>query len=80
MRRWLVGLLLLVVVLVGCRVEEGAPTAYPVRTPAARSTPAATRAISPSPARPTTPAAGEVAFTITVVHSGEVVGKVLPCG
>lgn len=80
MRRWLAGFLLLAAVLVGCRVEEGAPTSYPARTPAAPSTPGATRTISPSPVRPTTPAAGKVDFTITVVHSGGVVGKVLPCG
>ena len=57
-----------------------APTAVPPPSPAptqavaAASTPAATTA--PIPAA--TP--GEVAFTLNIVHTGEVAGEVSPCG
>lgn len=34
----------------------------------------------PSPAPTTAVNLGEVAFTLTIVHSGEVAGEVVPCG
>ncbi|MGC8873094.1 MAG: hypothetical protein ACP5SI_01430 [Chloroflexia bacterium] len=81
MRRWFVGLLILAVaILAGCRVEEGAPTPLLGRTPSAGSVPATGRPLSPTPVPRATPTSAEVVFPLTVVHSGEVVGKVRPCG
>jgi hypothetical protein len=45
------------------------PTALPI-VPAPTANPAPTQATTP----------GEVAFSITIIHSGEVAGEVIPCG
>jgi|GEM_PF-3378173 hypothetical protein len=80
-RRILGFLLLFGLLMAGCRVEENAPTVYPGRTPGAGNIPATLRPASPTTPRVApSPTAREAAFTLTLVHSGEVVGKVLPCG
>lgn len=84
----LVLLALLTVGLASCRVREATPG------PGSSSTrPAAVTAVAPvgplsptkKPAAPTaaggpTAAAGPLAWTLTILHTGEVYGDVLPCG
>ncbi len=86
--------LALVGLLASCRVDavttaRPAETAYP--GPLMTRTPRPTKA-APSPAVPATPAPrpsatataaptpADVAFRVTILHSGEVRGEVRPCG
>lgn len=61
------------------------PTVYPGPTVGSTPRPSAPATLPPRPS-PTTPPAspaptrGEVAFTLTILHTGEVQGEVLPCG
>lgn len=86
---------LLSLLLTACRVTEVPMTASPqansypsprprsaTRTATAVKPTATPAASTPLPGSTATPAAapGEVAFTLTILHSGEVAGEVVPCG
>ena len=87
---------LLSLLLTACRVTEVPATTYPqvgsypgpqpqvpTSAPATRpaTLPAApTVTIAPNPAPTQATGVGEVAFTQTILHTGEVGGEVSPCG
>jgi hypothetical protein len=66
----------LLIVAGGCR-EIASPQPFPT-APGPIGPPAPTRpAVTASPPSPTS---GRPAFSLTVLHTGEVYGEVLPCG
>lgn len=54
----------------------------PMGPPAPTKSPAATISTAPTPQRAVAPTfpVGPVAWTLTILHTGEVYGDVLPCG
>ncbi len=60
-------------------VTAAAPVGPPAPTKSAPTRPSATAASAATPAHPA-PTYGSVVWTLTILHTGEVYGDVLPCG
>ncbi len=89
--RSLVALLLGITLLTACRVSTPTPTGPEPATEPATTTPSP-RAVVPTPqptqdagaavgtAVPAMATPGQAAFALTILHTGQVHGEVLPCG